>query len=136
MIPLPKPRGFWDYALFVLILTSFFVLLFWLEVRSGIGWADVLLGFGAAALCAAMIVLARQNEKATWILRPTWRAALLVSFGTFVMIFGAVWADLYILHRTDMTASNFRHDVVLALLLPLAITFSIKRNAAKQSTAK
>jgi hypothetical protein len=29
MIPLPKPRGFWDYALLALFMTGLLMLLFW-----------------------------------------------------------------------------------------------------------
>lgn len=34
------PRGFWDYALFALIMTGAILFLFWLEASDGVGRAD------------------------------------------------------------------------------------------------
>jgi hypothetical protein len=45
MISLPKPRGFWDYALSALVMTGVLVLLFWLEASDGISWTDAALDF-------------------------------------------------------------------------------------------
>ena len=50
MIPLPKPRGFWDYALFALMMTGLLVLLFWMDASNGIGWADAAVAVAAAVL--------------------------------------------------------------------------------------
>ncbi len=36
---LPKPRGFWDYSLFVLAMTGLMLGLFWVEASDYIGWA-------------------------------------------------------------------------------------------------
>jgi hypothetical protein len=107
MIPLPKPRGFWDYALFALLLTGLLVALFWFEASDGVGWADAALAFAAAVLCVLAIVLAGRNEKASLIVRSTWQANQLGAIGAFLLMFGAIYAAAYILHRRDITASRF-----------------------------
>jgi hypothetical protein len=50
MIPLPKPRGFWDYALFAFVMAGALVFLFWLEASDGVGWADAAFAFAGAVL--------------------------------------------------------------------------------------
>lgn len=50
MIPLPKPRGFWDYTLFALLIAGVLLLLFWMEASGGVGWADGALALGSAVL--------------------------------------------------------------------------------------
>jgi len=37
MIPLPKPRGFWDYTLSALVIMGILVFLFRLEASDGVG---------------------------------------------------------------------------------------------------
>src|SRR5471030_2908837 len=83
MIPLPKPRGFWDYALFALVMTSMLMFLFWLEASGAVGWADVALASATAVLFVLAIILARRGEKAKWIAQPNWLAYLLVPVGAF-----------------------------------------------------
>ena len=127
MIPLPKPRGFWDYALFALVMTGVLVPLFWLEASDGVGWADGALALAAAALCVLGIILTRRGEKATWIVRPTWYAYLLASLGAFVLIFGAIYADSYLLHRADITSKRLRHDAIFAIVLTAGTLWSSRR---------
>jgi threonine/homoserine efflux transporter RhtA len=130
MIPLPKPRGFWDYGLFALMLTGLLVLLLWLEASDGVGWADAALAFAAAVLCVLTIVLSRRNEKAAWTVRSSWQVSLLVAFGSFLFMFGALYADAYILHRGDITATRIRHDMILATALPIAMLLPLRRRNA------
>ena len=127
MIPFPKPRGFWDYALFALLMTGLLLSLFWLEASDGVGWLDAALAFAAAVLLVFAIILARRGEKATWIARPTWRAYLLLAFAAFILMFGAVYADAYIFHRSDITYSRFRHDMVLAIVLTAGLLWPSRR---------
>jgi len=127
MIPLPKPRGFWDYALFAWIMTGVLSFLFWMEASDGIGWRDAALGCLAAVLFVIATVLARRAEKASWIAHPTWHAYLFVSLGAFALIFGAIYADAYLLHRRDLTFYRLRHDIVLAVLMPAVFVWSSRR---------
>ena len=127
MIPLPKPRGFWDYELFALMLTGLLVLLFWVEASNGVGWADAALAFGAAELCVLTIVFSRRNEKAAWIVRSSWQANPLVTLGSVLLMFAVLYADAYILHRKDMTTARIRHDMILAIALPIAMLLPLRR---------
>lgn len=126
MIPLPKPRGFWDYALFALVMTGALMSLFWSEASDGVGWADAALAFAGAVLFVFATVLARRVEKATWIARPTWHVYVLGTLGAFVLIFGVVYADTYILHRRDITSNRLWHDMELAIVLT-AVTAWLSR---------
>lgn len=127
MIPHPKPRGFWDYALFALLMSGILMCLFWSEIGHGIGWADAALALAAAVLCALAIILARRNERATWIGRPSsWKANLLVALGSFLFVIGALYADRYILHRMDVTASQIHRDVALGIALSIAASLSFR----------
>ena len=90
MIPVPKPRGFWDYALFASVMTGALLSLFWLEGSDGVGWADAALAFTAAVLCVLAIVLVRRGEKATWIAQPTRYTYLLGVLGASGLVFGYV----------------------------------------------
>ena len=116
MIPLPKPRGFWDYTLFALVLTGLLMFSFWLEASDAVGWADSALAFAIAVLCAFGIVLVRRAEKAKWMAQPTRSAYLLMVLGAFGMMFGAIYADAYLLHRRDITSSRFGHDALFGVL--------------------
>jgi len=127
MIPLPKPRGFWDYALFALVMTGALVFLFSLEASDGVGWADAAFAFAGAVLFVFATILARRREKATWIARPTWYAYLLAALGAFVLIFGVTYADAYILHRRDINSSRLWHDVVLAIVLIAGTLWASRR---------
>ncbi|SRR5713226_358615 len=127
MIPLPKPRGFWDYALFALVMTGLLMLLFWLEASDAVGWADTGLAFATAVLCIFAIVLARRAEKATWIAQVTRSAYKLAVLGAFGMMFGAIYADAYLLHRRDITFSRFRHDAVFGILFTAVTLWSSQR---------
>ena len=89
MIPLPKPRGLRDYTLFALVMSGLLMYLFWIEAGHAIRWADAALACAAAMLCVLGIILARRNEKASWLVQPTWQAKLLLAFGVFLLIFGA-----------------------------------------------
>src|SRR5579864_700317 len=92
MIPLPKARGFWDYALCALVMTGLLSLLFWLEASDRVRWGDAAVAFVSAVLSVFGIILARRGEKATWIKQPTWRVYLIAGPGAFAMIFGAIYA--------------------------------------------
>ena len=127
MIPFPKPRGFWDYALFASMMTPVLWLLFWLEASDRVGWPDAVLACGAGVLFVFATILARRGEKARWIAHPTWHAHLLVSFGAFALTFGAIYADAYLLHRRDLTSNRLRHDIVPAVLMPAAFLWSSRR---------
>lgn len=127
MIPLPKPRGFWDYALFALAMTGALVLLFWSEASDGISWTDAALALAAAALFVFGVIVARRGEKAAWMARPAWHAYLLACLGAFVLVFGAIYADAYLLHRTDITCKRLRDDAILALVLTAGTLWSLRR---------
>jgi peptidoglycan/LPS O-acetylase OafA/YrhL len=127
MIPLPKPRGFWDYALFTLAMTGLLLFFFWFEASGGVGWADGALAASAATLLVSAIVLGRRGEKAKWITQQTWPALAIGAYGVFVWMFGAIYADAYLLHRSDITSNRIRHDVVLAIVLPGAMLWSLRR---------
>ena len=127
MIPLPKPRGFWDYALFAMMMTGGLVFLFWLEARERIGWADAAFAFASAVLFVFATILARRGEKATWIARPTWHAHLLVYVGAFVLMFGTIYMDGYILHRREITSNRLWHDVLLAIVVTAGTLWSSRR---------
>ena len=127
MIPFPKPRSFWDYALFALLMTGALMLLFWTEESYRVGWADVAFAFATAVFLVFGIILARRGEKATWIARPAWHQYLLASLGAFVIMFGAIYADAYLLHRRDITYTRLRHDMVSALVLTAGTVWSLRR---------
>jgi hypothetical protein len=121
MIPLPKPRGFWDYALFALVMTGVLAFLFWLDAGDRIGWADAALGCAAAALLVFAIILARRGEKARWIAQPTWHVYVLAPLGVVALTLGAMYADSYFLHRRDITSNRLWHDMALAIAMTAVI---------------
>ena len=123
----PKPRGFVDYGFFALLMAGLLILLYWFESSSGIGWADAALAFAAAGLLVFAIILARRNEKAAWIARPTWQAILLLSLGAFALIFAAIVADAFILHRGDLTASRLLRDMAIGVAMSVATGWSLRR---------
>jgi hypothetical protein len=127
MIPLPKPRGFWDYALSALAMTGALVFVFWLEASDGVGWADAALASSAAVWVVFAIILARRGEKAKWIAHPTWHASVLAVLGSFVLMFSAIYADAYLLHRRDITSNRLLHDIVLAIVLTAVTLWSSRR---------
>src|SRR5215469_3068863 len=127
MISLPKPRGFWDYALFALIMAGALLFLFWMEARGGVGWPDVEFAVGSALLFVFSIILARRGEKAEWITRPSRRVYLVTALGAFALIFGAIYADAYLFHRRDITANRVRHDIVVAVPILAVALWSWRR---------
>ena len=136
MIPLPKPRGFWDYALFALLMTAGLSLLFWLEASDGVGWLDAAVACGAAVLFVSATILARGGEKTRWIAHPTWQAYLLIALGAFAFMFGAIYADAYLLHPKDLSSNRLRHDIVPAALGLAALLWSLlRRSRTKQQVS-
>ena len=127
MIPLPKPRGFWDYAIFALAMTGLLLFLFWIEASDGVRWADAMLAFAAAVLFVLAVIFVRRGEKAKWIKQPRWYVPLLAVLGTFALMFGAVYADAYLLHGRAITSSRLRHDMVLAVVLTAVMLWSFRR---------
>ena|SRR5579862_9702698 len=127
MIPLPKPRGFWDYAIFAMAMTGLLLLLFWMEASDGVGWADAALAIAAAVLCVLAIVFARRGEKATWIGQSTRYTHLVAVLGSGGLMFGSLYADGYLLHRRDISSSRLWHDIVLAVVLTPAMLWSLRR---------
>jgi hypothetical protein len=132
MIPLPKPRGFWDYALFALAMTGALVLLFWLEASDGVGWADAALAFAVAVLFVLAVILIRRREKAAWILHPNWFVYLIATLGAFVLMFAAIYADAYILHRKDINTYRLQRDIAIAVAVTAATLWSSRRRSAKR----
>jgi hypothetical protein len=130
MIPLPKPRGLWDYALFSLAITGVLMFLFWLEARNAVGWTDAALAFAAALLLVFAIILARGAERANWIAQPTLYVNLLAVLGAFGFMFGAIYADAYLFHRNDITSSRFRRDMLLVAGLTTVTLWSSRRRSA------
>ena len=128
MIRLPKPRSFWDYALFALIMAGVLMFLFWWEASDRVGWTDAAFAFAAAVLLVCTVVLVRRGEKATWIAQPTWFAYLLVSLGASGWLLAASFADACLLHRRDITSSRLGNDVVrVALFTPLTLWTLLRR---------
>lgn len=127
MIPFPKPRGFWDYALFASIMTGILSLLFWMEASNGTGWADAALACATAVLFVFATILARRGERARWIAHPTWLAYLLVYLGAFALIFGSIYADAYLFHRGDLTSKRLGSDISLFVVLAAAFIWSSRR---------
>jgi hypothetical protein len=133
MIPLPKPRGFWDYALFATLMTGALVFLFRLEASDRLRWADAALACVAAVLFVFGTILARRGEKAGWLAHPTWHTYLLVCLGASALVFAAIYADAYLLHRRDLTFSRYRDDIVLAVVMPAVfLWWSRRRFRAKR----
>ena len=127
MIPLPKPRGFWDYALSALAMTGGLLFMFWSSASDGLRWADATLAFAAAVLGVLSIVFSRRGEKAKWITQPTWSAYVLIVLGVVGYTFGAVYADAYLLHRRDITSSRLRHDIAPAVIFTVVMLWSLRR---------
>jgi len=117
MIRFPKPRGFWDYAIFVLFMTGLLLLVFWTSSAYRIVWTDAAFAFVVATLVTLCIVAARRNEKAKWIKRATWRTAFIVCITLSVLFYAADYAHGYLLHHTTITAYQLRHDLISSLLL-------------------
>jgi hypothetical protein len=127
MIPLPKPRGFWDYALFALMMTGLLSFLFWLEASDGVGWADAALASASAVFLVFAIILARRGEKAAWIKQPTWHVYPAAALGVLAVMFGAIYADAYLLHHRDLAPNRLRRDVVVAIVSTAGIVSSLLR---------
>jgi len=130
---LPKPRGFWDYSLFVLAMTGLMLGLFWVEASDHIGWADAVLAFSASALLVLAIILGRRNEKAAWIVRPSRWVTLISTLGILILTFGAIYADEYLLHRQDIKADRLQLHLGIAIALLLVSSLRLlKRKVAQR----
>jgi hypothetical protein len=127
MIPLPKPRGFWDYALFALMMSGLLSFLFWLEASNGVGWADAAIAFASAVFLVFAIIVARRGEKAAWIKQSTWQVYPVAALGVLAVMFGAIYADAYLLHRRDLAPTRLRRDVVVAIVSTAGIVSSLLR---------
>jgi protein-S-isoprenylcysteine O-methyltransferase Ste14 len=121
MSPFPKPRGFWDYALFALVMTGGLLFLFWMEAADRLRWTDVLLAAIGAVLIVLGIITMRRREKAKWITQPAWRMQLLVTLGVLFLLFGIVYADARLLHRREITSDRLQHAVI-PIVVALATT--------------
>jgi hypothetical protein len=126
MSPFPKPRGFWDYALFALVMTGGLLLLFWVDARDRLSWPDVPFAATGAILLVLAIITMRRGEKAKWIAHPTWRVTLLVTLGVVSLLFGIVYADAYLLHAREITSDRLQ-DNVTAIVVAIAATFWASR---------
>jgi len=128
-----KPRGFWDYALFALVMASALMLLFWLQASNAVGWTDAAIAFAAAVLLVFFIILSRWGEKAKWIEQPSWHVSALITLGVFVFLFGAIYADSYLLHPGDLTSETLGDDIVFFLILfVLNLSFPSRSRAKRQ----
>jgi len=121
MSPFPKPRGFWDYALFGVVMTGGLLLLFWVDTTDRLSWPDVPLAATGAVLLVLAIIIMRRGEKAKWIGRPTWRVQLLVTLGVLFLLFGIVYADAYLLHPRKITSDRLQ-DALTAIVVAIATT--------------
>jgi drug/metabolite transporter (DMT)-like permease len=129
MIPLPKPRGFWDYTLFALIVTGVLVFLFWVDASDGIGWADAVLALAAAVLFSLAVIVARRQEKARWIAHPTWPVHLAATLGAFILLIGTMYADAYLLHRRHITSERLRRDMLIAIVVTVTTLWTSRRRS-------
>ncbi len=115
-------------------MTGLLIFLFWVEAGDGVGWADGGLALATAVLSVLGIILVRRKEKAAWIARPPSYLRLLFSLGAFALIFGAIYADAYILHRRDLTASRLSRDMCIGIAMAVTVAWSLRRqnNAGRQ----
>ena len=127
MLAFPKPRGFWDYALFAFLLTGLLLSLFWLEASDGIRWGDATLALGVAILSVVAIVLSRRLEKAKWIRQPTWLVYLLATLGTIAVMFGAAYADAYLLHRGKVNSGELSDNLLYAVIFTAVMLWSSRK---------
>jgi len=123
----PKPRGFWDYALFALALTVALFSVFWMNARFEISWTDAALAFGESVLCVFVIILARRSEKAHWIAHPTWLIYPLASLGACGLLFAAIYSDAYFLHRSSITSGWLSKITFIVILLFVSNSISSLR---------
>ncbi len=135
MIPLPKPRGLRDYTLFALVMSGLLMYLFWIEAGHAIRWADAALACAAAMLCVLGIILARRNEKASWLVQPNVAGKATVGIRSIFVDFWRHYADAYLLHGRDITASRFRNDIVIGIVSLIAVWWQMRRRntAGRQS---
>jgi hypothetical protein len=127
MTRFPKPRGFWDYALFALAVTGGLVVLFSLEASDRVGWADAALASAIAVLSVLVIVLGRRREKARWIAQPTRCVYLVAIFGALVLMFGGAYVDTYFLHRKDITSNQLCRDAAIAIAVAAGSVWPLLR---------
>jgi hypothetical protein len=71
--------------------------------------------------------------KARWIAQPTWYVYPLAILGAFVLMFGAIYADTYLLHRRDITSNRLRRDTVIAIVATAGTVWSfLRRHRSKR----
>jgi hypothetical protein len=128
MTPFLKPRGFWDYGLFALVMTGLLLLLFWVDAIDRLRWNDVLFAATGAALLVLSIIIMRRGEKAKWIAHPTWRVHLAVTLGLISLLFGTVYADAYLLHHGENHhfTDRLQRDVI-PMAVAIATTLWVSR---------
>ena len=121
---------------FALAMAGFLLLLFWVEASDRVGWADAALASVAAVLIVLVIILVRRGEKARWIAQPqpTWYLYPLTMLGALALLFGAVYADTYLLHRRDTTSNWLRNnsEIAIATTVVLVCSTIIRRHRSKR----
>jgi hypothetical protein len=133
MTPFPKPRGFWDYALFALMMTGLLFFLFWVNAIDRVRWSDALLAATGAVLLVLGIIVMRRGEKAKWIVHPTWRAHLLVTLGAVSLLFGAIYADAYLFHRRAITPDRLERHVIPTAVAIVTTLWASRRRPRSRS---
>ena len=127
MLAFPKPRGFWDYALFAFLLTGSLLFLFWSEASDGIRWGDATLALTVAILSVVAIVLSRRREKAKWMRQPTWFVYSVATLGTIAVMYGAAYADAYLLHRGKVNSGKLSDNLVYAVIFAAVMLWSSRK---------
>lgn len=135
MGPLLQPRGFWDYAIFAVLLWVFLLGLFWSEASDAIGWGDALLALIAAPLGVFLIILARGAEKAAWIARPTLFTYVCAALGANAYILGTLYVDAFVFHQKDINFNRFAHLAAVAFVGAAFVLWKLRLGppARKQS---
>jgi uncharacterized membrane protein YfcA len=127
MLPLSKPRGFWDYGLFALAMTGLLLFLFWSDASDGIRWADATFAFAVAVSSVFAIMLSRRREKAKWIPQPTWLVYSLAALGSIALMSGAAYADAYLLHRGKVNSGKLSDDLLYAIIFTSVMLWSSRK---------
>lgn len=133
MIRFPKPRGFWDYALFALFVTGLLLLVFWSSSTYHIDWFDAAFALVIAIFLALGIVFGRRREKAEWIKHPSWRTSFIACFATCAFLLAAEYAHAYFLHRTTIATGQLRHDLIFIVVLSAALPWWLRRRSQAPS---
>ena len=67
------------------------------------------------------------------IAQPTWYVYPLAILVAFVLMFGAIYADTYLLHRRDFTSNRLRRDTVIAIAVTAGTFLSfLRRHRSKR----